>query len=120
MNKLFKNFFTLLATMLLLVIAVAAKAQEYDLAYLYEPKTRIATPVAMRDVGVVRSIVNTKFDLHVSAFAGVRDQRPLLGTWVGARFPVASNAAISFGPAITYEDSRFKSPGFVIGIKVSF
>ncbi len=111
---------TLCVTVMLFVAAMPVKAQAYDLAYLYEPKTRLATPVAMRDIGVVSGILNTKFDLHVSAFAGIRDQRPLLGTWVGARFPVAKNAAFSIGPAITYEDSRFKSPGFVIGIKVSF
>lgn len=98
--------------------AQTAPATEISATYLYDVKDRTSTPVALVKLGEIKDVLKTRLTLDVSTFAGAKNDRPILGTWISFRQPLARNLDVSFGPAITYEASRFKSPGLILGFSL--
>jgi len=98
--------------------AQTAPATDISATYLYDVKDRTSTPVALVKLGEIKDVLKTRLTLDVSTFAGAKAERPILGTWISFRQPLARNLDVSFGPAITYEASRFKSPGLILGFSL--
>ena len=110
----------IIAVCLMPIVAMAqtAPTTEVSATYLYDVKDRTSTPVALVKIGEIKDVLKTRLTLDVSTFAGAKAERPILGTWISLRQPLAKNLDVSFGPAITYEASRFKSPGLILGFSL--
>ena len=114
----------LLAVSLSLPLATFAPAQEpnpapVSAAYLYDVKSKESTPVILTEIGLIKKPLGLKTDFQVSAYAGLKLERPFAGTWISYKQSVAQNAALRFGPAFSY-DGRFRSPGFIVGFEIRF
>jgi hypothetical protein len=119
-TSLLALFALILAVMLLPIAALgqSTPAAEVSATYLYDVKDRTSTPVALVKIGEIKDVLKSRLSLDVSTFAGAKAERPILGTWISLRQPIARNLDVSFGPAITYEASRFKSPGLILGFSL--
>ncbi len=120
LSSLLALFAVMLAVLLMPIEASAqtTPAAEVSATYLYDVKDRTSTPVALVKIGEIKDVLKTRLTLDVSTFAGAKAERPILGTWISLRQPLARNLDVSFGPAITYEASRFKSPGLILGFSL--
>jgi hypothetical protein len=119
-----RNSSILLAISLALALTSLVRSQEpspapVSAAYLYDAKSKESTPVILTEIGLIKKPFGLKTDFRVSAYAGLKLERPFAGTWISYKQNVAQNAALRFGPAISY-DGRFRSPGFIFGFEIQF
>lgn len=102
---------------LTIMLSVIALAQSAAAAYLFDPLDGTSTPVVVRHLGEIRKPLGQKFNLDVDAFAGVKREKPIIGTWVSKRWTLAENVTFNLGPAVIYEESRFRVPGMIFGVQ---
>lgn len=115
------SIFALCLMALMFAMPTAALAisapPDWSATYLYNAADKTSTPVITKSFGTIRNPLHLKLNLDVDVFTGIKRELPLFGTWVSYRWAAAENVALKFGPAITYENSRFRSPGVIVGIQ---
>lgn len=88
--------------------------------YLLDVRTGRATPVVTVSLGDIRRPLGLNFNLKVSTFAGLIDEKPLAGFWLSANLRLADNLFVDFGPAIQYHNERLHTPGVAVGLSLRF
>lgn len=98
---------------------MTASANTFSAAYLYSAETRLSYPVALTPVGKLERPLGFGFDVDLSAFAGVADDRPVTGLWASVELRIARNAWMSAGPALRFEQGRLRTEGLVLGFRIN-
>lgn len=87
----------------------------------YDLKTRSFTPVVGIQVGTLSKTLG-RWDLPIYSFAGynVQSARAVAGFAIGAKFSVAQNLSLVFGPGVRLESGKPFSGGLLLGFDLRF
>lgn len=119
-----KNRITLFSFLMLAVVSFAsfASARDVGASFLWSPATRSASPAITTDVGKLTSVFGQKgFDLDAIAFVSkTSSNAPAAGYAVVSRYRLASEASLTFGPAVATVQGEKPAFGILVGVSFRF
>jgi hypothetical protein len=113
----------LLSILCLITCILPAKASaDLGKAFLYDPASKVLSPALTQDTGKLSSLFGKKgFDLDlVSIFSSTPEGAPVLGYAALARYKVAEQLSIRFGPALLSRQSEKLSGSFFFSFELQF
>lgn len=119
-----RRLLNLLSILVVLLLPIAAKAQEvreWSLAAVWDFRTHTSSAVVLRNIGIVEKPLGLKFNLDVDGFAGAdMDSNITGGVAIGHTFPVARNVDFKFGLAISATQNKPTGAGLLLGLTYRF